>query len=73
MEEFVSQLIASGPTGIICAAECITAFIGFVGAGSTVASGDVFPPTNNLDPFATYYLGWNANNGGLQWFSQGGN
>ena len=42
-------------------------------AGSTVASSDVFPPTNNLDPYATYYLGWNANNGGLQWFYQGGN
>jgi hypothetical protein len=41
--------------------------------GSSVASGDVFPPTNNLDPYATYYLGWNANNGGLQWFYQGGN
>lgn len=41
--------------------------------GSTVASGDVFPPTNNLDPYTTYYLGWNANNGGLQWFYQGGN
>lgn len=41
--------------------------------GSTVASGDVFPPTNNLDPYTTYYLGWNANNGGLQWYSQGGN
>lgn len=50
-----------------------TAFIGFAGEGSTVASSDVFPPTNNLDPYATYYLGWNANNGGLQWFSQGGN
>lgn len=41
--------------------------------GSTVASGDVFPPTNNLDPYTTYYLGWNANNGGLGWYSQGGN
>lgn len=41
--------------------------------GSTVASSDVFPPTDNLDPYATYYLGWNANNGGLQWFYQGGN
>lgn len=47
-----------------------TAYIGFaVEAGSTVASGDVFPPTNNLYPYITYYLGWNANNGGLQWFS----
>jgi len=45
----------------------------FGAGGSTVASGDVFPPTNNLDPYATYYLGWNANNGGLQWFYQGGN
>lgn len=43
------------------------------GGGSTVASSDVFPPTNNLDPHSTYYLGWNANNGGLQWFYQGGN
>lgn len=39
--------------------------------GSTVASGDVFPPTNNLDPYATYYLGWNANNGGLFWYNPG--
>ena len=36
--------------------------------GSTVASGDVFPPTNNLEPQTTYYLGWNANNGGLFWY-----
>ena len=50
-----------------------TAFIGFVEAGSTVASGDVFPPTNNLDPYATYYLGWNANNGGLFWYQPGNN
>lgn len=49
-----------------------TAYIGFAGAaGSTVASSDVFPPTNNLSPGATYYLGWNANNGGLQWFNVG--
>ena len=41
------------------------------GNGPTVASGDVFPPTNNLDPYATYYLGWNANNGGLFWFNPG--
>jgi len=55
--------------------EASTAFIGFVEAGSTVASGDIFPPTNNLDPYATYYLGWNANNGGLFWYnpSNGGN
>ena len=45
----------------------------FSEGGSTVASGDVFPPTNNLDPYATYYLGWAGNNGGLQWFIQGGN
>ena len=50
-----------------------TAFIGFVEAGSTVASSDVFPPTNNLDPYATYYLGWNANNGGLFWYQPGNN
>lgn len=31
-------------------------------------SGDVFPPTNNLEPQTTYYLGWNANNGGLFWY-----
>jgi hypothetical protein len=43
----------------------------FVEGGSTVASGDVFPPTNNLDPYATYYLGWNANNGGLFWYNPG--
>ena len=42
-----------------------------VGGGSTVASGDVFPPTNNLDPNSTYYLGWNANNGGLFWYNPG--
>ena len=36
--------------------------------GSSVASGDVFPPTNNLEPQTTYYLGWNANNGGLFWY-----
>lgn len=41
------------------------------GGGSTVASSDVFPPTNNLDPYATYYLGWNANNGGLFWYHPG--
>jgi hypothetical protein len=43
--------------------------------GSTVASSDVFPPTNNLNPYTTYYLGWNANNGGLFWYepSNGGN
>lgn len=35
---------------------------------SSVASGDVFPPTNNLEPQTTYYLGWNANNGGLFWY-----
>lgn len=40
----------------------------FGGGGSTVASGDVFPPTNNLEPQTTYYLGWNANNGGLFWY-----
>lgn len=40
----------------------------FGAGGSTVASGDVFPPTNNLDPYSTYYLGWNANNGGLFWY-----
>ena len=45
----------------------------FSDGGSTVTSGDVFPPTNNLDPYATYYLGWNASNGGLQWFYQGSN
>ena len=39
--------------------------------GSTVASSDVFPPTNNLDPYSTYYLGWNANNGGLFWYNPG--
>lgn len=39
--------------------------------GSTVASSDVFPPTNNLDPNTTYYLGWNANNGGLFWYNPG--
>lgn len=50
-----------------------TAFIGFAGAGSTVASSDVFPPTNNLDPYSTYYLGWNANNGGLFWYQPGNN
>lgn len=50
-----------------------TAFIGFAGAGSTVASSDVFPPTNNLDPYSTYYLGWNANNGGLFWYQPAGN
>lgn len=38
------------------------------GGGSSVASGDVFPPTNNLEPQTTYYLGWNANNGGLFWY-----
>lgn len=43
----------------------------FSEGGSTVASGDVFPPTNNLDPYATYYLGWNANNGGLFWYQAG--
>jgi len=47
-----------------------TAFIGFAG-GSTVASSDVFPPTNNLDQYTTYYLGWNANNGGLFWYFPG--
>lgn len=36
--------------------------------GSSVTSGDVFPPTNNLEPQTTYYLGWNANNGGLFWY-----
>lgn len=41
--------------------------------GSTVASSDVFPPTNNLDPYSTYYLGWNANNGGLFWYQPGNN
>lgn len=44
---------------------------GFGVGGSTVASGDVFPPTNNLDPYSTYYLGWNANNGGLFWYQPG--
>lgn len=48
-----------------------TAYIGFAKAGSTVASSDVFPPTNNLDHYATYYLGWNANNGGLFWYNPG--
>jgi len=48
-----------------------TAFIGFAGEGSTVASSDVFPPTNNLDPYSTYCLGWNANNGGLFWYNPG--
>lgn len=43
----------------------------FEGGGSTVASSDVFPPTNNLDPYSTYYLGWNANNGGLFWYNPG--
>lgn len=43
----------------------------FGAGGSTVASGDVFPPTNNLDPYSTYYLGWNANNGGLFWYQPG--
>lgn len=43
----------------------------FGAGGSTVASGNVFPPTNNLDPWATYYLGWNANNGGLFWYEPG--
>lgn len=43
----------------------------FGAGGSTVASGDVFPPTNNLDPYSTYYLGWNANNGGLFWYQAG--
>ena len=47
----------------------ITADIGEGGeGGSSVASGDVFPPTNNLEPQTTYYLGWNANNGGLFWY-----
>ena len=41
----------------------------FGGNGSTVTSGDVFPPTNNLDPYTTYYLSWNANNGGLHWYN----
>lgn len=45
----------------------------FGAGGSTVASGDVFPPTNNLDSYATYYLGWNANNGGLFWYQPGNN
>ena len=40
----------------------------FSEGGSSVASGDVFPPTNNLEPQTTYYLGWNANNGGLFWY-----
>lgn len=39
-----------------------------VESGSTVASSDVFPPTNNLDQNSTYYLGWNANSGGLFWY-----
>lgn len=43
----------------------------FGAGGSTVASSDVFPPTDNLSPGATYYLGWNAQNGGLQWFNVG--
>ena len=43
----------------------------FGAGGSTVASSDVFPPTNNLDPYSTYYLGWNANNGGLFWYNPG--
>ena len=42
-------------------------------AESNINSANVFPSTNNLDQYTTYYLGWNANNGGLQWFSQGGN
>lgn len=45
----------------------------FGAGGSTVASSDVFPPTDNLDPYATYYLGWNANNGGLFWYQPGNN
>ena len=40
----------------------------FSEGGSSVTSGDVFPPTNNLEPQTTYYLGWNANNGGLFWY-----
>ena len=40
----------------------------FSEGASTVASGDVFPPTDNLEPQTTYYLGWNANNGGLFWY-----
>ncbi len=40
----------------------------FSEGGSTVTSGDVFPPTDNLDQQVTYYLGWNANNGGLFWY-----
>lgn len=43
----------------------------FGAGGSTVASGDVFPPTDNLSHGATYYLGWNANNGGLFWYNPG--
>lgn len=46
----------------------VSAEFGGGGGGSTVASGDVFPPTNNLEPQTTYYLGWNANNGGLFWY-----
>ena len=45
----------------------------FGAGGSTVASSDVFPPTNNLSPGATYYLGWNANNGGLFWYQPADN
>ena len=40
----------------------------FSEGGSLVTSSDVFPPTNNLEPQTTYYLGWNANNGGLFWY-----
>ena len=35
--------------------------------GSTVTSGDVFPPTDSLATGSKYYLAWNTNNGGLYW------
>lgn len=40
--------------------------------GTTVNSADVFPSTDNLNPYSTYRLCWNASNGGLYW-EQGGN
>lgn len=37
--------------------------------GITINSADVFPSTNNLDPYQSYVLVWNQMNGGLQWSS----
>ena len=39
----------------------------FNNGGSTVTSGDVFPPTTGLTQGSKYYLAWNTNNGGLYW------